>query len=72
MINCFHFFKGNALLPGITVAECQSISDVMDCLEKGLLIKHSTTSKGFNLNSCHTIFNITLEHSWSEQGIYLN
>lgn len=59
------------MIPGLTVGDCSNISEVLNCLEAGLLRKHTASSQGFDLSTAHTMFNFTLEHQWSDQGYFI-
>lgn len=60
--------QGNVVIPGLTVIDCNNISEVLNCLEAGLLQRHSATTQGFDFSTGHSLFNFTLEHRWTDSG----
>ena len=62
--------QGNLVIPGMNVVDCNNITEVINCLEAGLLRRHATTN---NLQhgqaaALHAIFSLVLEQQWTDAG----
>ncbi|XP_070566373.1 kinesin-like protein KIF27 isoform X2 [Ptychodera flava] len=57
--------KGNTVLTGIKEIQCDSVDDVMNCLETGSAYRHTgTTNMNEHSSRSHTVFSVIIEQRW--------
>ena len=64
-----NILQGNVVIPGLNVVDCSNISEVINCLEAGLLRRHTSTLHNGDPSAMHAIFSLVLEHQWTDPGI---
>lgn len=63
-----HIFKGNVVIPGLNVIDCSNITEVINCLEAGLVHRHTAAIHSHDPSASHAIFSLILEHQWTDPG----
>ena len=56
------------MIPGLNVVDCSNISEVFNCLEAGLVHRHTAAVQNQNPSSSHAVFSLILEHQWMDPG----
>ncbi|XP_077978007.1 kinesin-like protein KIF27 isoform X2 [Glandiceps talaboti] len=57
--------KGNTVLTGIKEMQCDSVDDVMNCLDTGSANRHTgTTNMNEHSSRSHTVFSVIIEQRW--------
>ncbi|XP_071521390.1 kinesin-like protein kif7 [Panulirus ornatus] len=62
----FNLMRGNVVIPGLNVIDCSNITEVINCLEAGLVHRHTAAIQSHDPSSSHAIFSLILEHQWSD------
>ncbi|XP_069935745.1 kinesin-like protein KIF7 isoform X2 [Cherax quadricarinatus] len=65
-LNVLEDNMGNVVIPGLNVIDCSNITEVINCLEAGLVHRHTTAIQSHDPSTSHAIFSLILEHQWSD------
>ncbi|XP_076065680.1 kinesin-like protein costa isoform X2 [Oratosquilla oratoria] len=65
-LNVLEDNMGNVVIPGLNVVDCSNITEVFNCLEAGLVLRHTAALQNRNPATSHAIFSIILEHQWTD------
>nr|XP_045609044.1 kinesin-like protein kif7 [Procambarus clarkii] len=71
-LNVLEDNMGNVVIPGLNVVDCSNITEVINCLEAGLVHRHTTAIQSHDPSSSHAIFSLILEHQWNDPDGKLN
>ncbi|KAK4327216.1 hypothetical protein Pmani_002302 [Petrolisthes manimaculis] len=67
-LNVLEDNMGNVVIPGLNLVDCSNITEVFNCLEAGLVHRHTASLHTHDPStSHHAIFSLTLEHQWTDQ-----
>ncbi|MPC21906.1 Kinesin-like protein kif7 [Portunus trituberculatus] len=58
--------QGNVVIPGLNVIDCSNITEVFNCLEAGLVHRHTAALHNNDPSTSHAIFSLILEHQWTD------
>ncbi|KAG7172995.1 Kinesin-like protein kif7-like, partial [Homarus americanus] len=65
-LNVLEDNMGSVVIPGLNVIDCSNITEVINCLEAGLVHRHTVAIQSHDPSSSHAIFSLILEHQWSD------
>ncbi|XP_050696395.1 kinesin-like protein KIF27 isoform X2 [Eriocheir sinensis] len=65
-LNVLEDNMGNVVIPGLNVIDCSNITEVINCLEAGLVHRHTAALHSHDPAASHAIFSLILEHQWSD------
>ncbi|XP_068249872.1 kinesin-like protein KIF27 [Palaemon carinicauda] len=65
-LNVLEDNMGNVVIPGLNVIDCSNITEVFNCLEAGLVHRHTAAVQSHDPSSSHAIFSLILEHQWMD------
>ncbi|KAG0703943.1 Kinesin-like protein kif7 [Chionoecetes opilio] len=65
-LNVLEDNTGNVVIPGLNVIDCSNITEVFNCLEAGLVHRHTAALHTQDPATSHAIFSLILEHQWSD------
>ncbi|XP_047490403.1 kinesin-like protein KIF7 [Penaeus chinensis] len=65
-LNVLEDNMGNVVIPGLNVIDCSNITEVINCLEAGLVHRHTAAIHSHDPSASHAIFSLILEHQWTD------